>query len=103
MENAAVMTHEEAGAMRRDMERIKSDLRLIRSDLGTLAHDASHVAKSGAAGAKEAINVKLHDVAEQGKKSVAAVEEQIHLHPFMAVTTALAVGMVCGMSLCRKE
>lgn len=103
MDTPAVISQDEATALRRDMDRIRSDLHLIRSDLGLLAQDAKRAARSGAADAKDAVDAALHDAAERGKKSVAAVEEQIHLHPLMAVTTALAVGMVCGMGLCRKE
>lgn len=102
MEPVATLTHDDTATLRRDVDRLKSDLRQIRGDLAGLGEDAARVAKVGAAQVKDTVEDQLKAAAVKGRESVQAIEHQVAAHPLMALTTAFAVGLVVGVSVCRK-
>lgn len=94
---------EDTGALRREIDRLKLDLQRIRSDFSGFAEDAVHAAKTGAGEAKERVGRTARAAAARGRESVEAVEDHVAAHPFMSLATALAVGMVVGLAISRKD
>lgn len=101
MQNASA-TIEEASAMRGEIHRLKDDLQRLRTDFAGLASDTAHAVKVGTAEAREQLRQKAKAAAEKGRESLDGVGEQIGAHPFIAVTAALAVGVIVGARLARR-
>lgn len=103
MENAANAPSDHTSAMCREIERLKTDLERLRADFAGLTEDAVHTARAGAAEAKERLAQGAHAAAARGRESAEAIEDQVAAHPFVALGAALAVGLVVGAALSRKD
>lgn len=99
----ATTSMDENGALRAEVDRLKSDLQRLRADFSTLGGDAMHAAKAGADQARHRIADAARAAKEKGRQSMEAIEHQVGEHPFISIGTAFAVGLVLGMSLGRKD
>lgn len=96
MDRNSAATMEEIGDLTRELERLKNDLRQIRGDVTTLGGDAMRTARAS-------LTEVTKTTANKAKAVADAAEDQIAAHPFIAIGTALALGLLLGARLARKE
>ena len=90
-------------ALRADLDRLKADLREARGDIGMLARDTARVAQDGACGACDRVKDTARAAAAKGKEASEELQKQVATHPFAALAAALAVGVVAGLLVARKD
>jgi ElaB/YqjD/DUF883 family membrane-anchored ribosome-binding protein len=103
MESAKATSSENGSGLRREMERLKADFERLRSDLSGLTEDSANTVRAGAAEAKERVCQGARAAVAKGRDCAAAIGDQVTAHPFMALGAALAVGLVAGVAISRKD
>ncbi len=103
MEPATLAPTEDTRLLRREIDRLRSDMDRLRNDMSSLAEDALRAVRTGAAQAKERIGRNAHATAEKGREAVDALENQVAQHPLVSLGSALAVGLIVGIGLSRKD
>jgi ElaB/YqjD/DUF883 family membrane-anchored ribosome-binding protein len=96
MDRNSTATMEEISDLTRELERLKNDLRQIRGDVTTLGGDAMRTARAS-------FTETTKTTANKAKAIADAAEVQIAAHPFIAIGTALALGVLLGERLARKD
>lgn len=89
--------------LRQEVDRLKADLQCLKVDFAELASDAAGASKSAAEDAGNRIAQKAKSAAARGTEALEAVEQEIASHPFMSLAAALAVGVMLGIGLSRKD
>ena len=102
MPNVASVSKEEIGELRRDLDRLKSDLSNVRSDLSHLSGDAFRTARAGATEARNRIEQGVRTAGAKTRESVEAAEHQVAEHPFIALASVFAVGIMVGFGLRQR-
>lgn len=88
--------HDETTELYRELDRLRNDLRQIRSDVSAIGGDALRTARAGFTETVRAANA-------QGKAAADGAARQIASHPFMAVATAFAIGLLLGARAGRRD
>lgn len=96
MERSTTTLNDETTELYRELDKLRNDLRQIRSDVATLGGDALRTARAGFSETVRAANT-------QGKAAADGAAKQIASHPFMAVATAFAIGMLLGARAGRRD
>ncbi len=89
-------TLDEVEGLTRELERLKNDLRQIRGDLAGLGNDAVRAGRMG-------FNDVAKAAANQAKAAAEAAERQVAMHPYIAIGTALGVGVLFGAWFARRS
>lgn len=96
MDRSNTSVLEETTELQRELDRLRADLRQIRSDLASLGGDAVRAARVG-------FNESMKNASAQGKAVADGAGKQIAAHPFLTITTALAIGMLLGYRSGRRD
>jgi ElaB/YqjD/DUF883 family membrane-anchored ribosome-binding protein len=100
---SATLNADDARALRREIDRLKSDLERLRGDFSGLASDAVATAKAGVTEVKHRVEERAHSAANKGRETAEAVVEQVAAHPYVSLAAAFGVGMVLGIGLSRRD
>lgn len=102
MERNAVMTNDEAHALRQNLDEFKADIGRLRDDLAELANGAVRVAKTGAVQARDHVAEGAHTAAARTRQAADTIEEQISAHPLLTAAAAFGIGMAVGVGVSRR-
>ena len=96
MDRSSATIDDETTDLQREIDRLRADLRQIRGDLAALGGDALRAARVG-------ISESVKNASAQGKAVSDGAGKQIAAHPFLAVATAFAIGMMLGYRGGRRD
>jgi ElaB/YqjD/DUF883 family membrane-anchored ribosome-binding protein len=102
MDNSTATTPVTA-AIKDDVDRIRTDVDLVRSDVSRLAGDTARAARVGAAEARHRLDRGARAVVLRGRQSLRIMGHRVAAHPFLAVGSALGVGLLAGYALTRNR
>jgi ElaB/YqjD/DUF883 family membrane-anchored ribosome-binding protein len=82
--------------LQRELDRLRADLRQLRNDLSGLGVDGVRAARAG-------LQETARTAAAKGKAAAEVAEKQIAAHPFLTVASCLAIGVLLGLRMNRRD